>query len=90
MANAKSFLFPFKYSSRVAFVAEFSHLKIRLYAQGALVRDYGTADGDDDEDDDYFGEVVVPETTGGADLNSSADGAGGENGAEDENQNHCQ
>ena len=82
MANAKSFLFPFKYSSRVAFVAEFSHLKIRLYAQGALVRDYGTADGDDDEDDDYFGEVVVPETTGGADLNSSADGAGGENGAE--------
>ena len=53
MANARSFLFPFRYSSRVAYVAEFSHQKIRLYAQGALVRDHGTG-GDDDDDDDYF------------------------------------
>ena len=40
MSNARSFLFPFKYSHRVAYVVEFSHLKIRLYAQRALVRQH--------------------------------------------------
>ena len=39
MVNARSFLFPFKYSHRVAYVIEFSHKKIRMYAQGKLVRD---------------------------------------------------
>lgn len=37
MSNARSFLFPFKYSHRVAFVVEFSHKKIRLYAQSQLL-----------------------------------------------------
>ncbi len=37
MSKARSFLFPFKYSHKVAFVVEFSHKKIRLYAQGKLL-----------------------------------------------------
>lgn len=40
MSSARSFLFPFKYSHRVAYVVEFSHLKIRLYAQRELLRDH--------------------------------------------------
>lgn len=38
MVGAKSLLVPFRYSHKVAFVVEFSHLKIRLYAQGKLFR----------------------------------------------------
>lgn len=34
MVNAKSLLVPFRYSHKVAFVAEFSHKKIRLHTQG--------------------------------------------------------
>lgn len=37
MSSSRSFLFPFKYSHRVAFIVEFSHLKIRLYNQDSLV-----------------------------------------------------
>ncbi len=37
MVNMKSLLVPFKYSHKVAYVVEFSHLKIRLYAQGTQV-----------------------------------------------------
>ena len=56
MSNARSFLFPFKYSHRVAYVVEFSHLKIRLYAQRDLVRKYvvSTSGATDDEPDEAF------------------------------------
>ncbi len=37
MKNMRSFLVPFKYSHRVAYVVEFSHLKIRLFAKNKLV-----------------------------------------------------
>ncbi len=48
MNKARSFLFPFKYSHRVAFVVEFSHKKIRLYAQGELLSVMGLkVQGDD-------------------------------------------
>ncbi len=56
MSNAKSFLFPFKYSHRVAYVVEFSHLKIRLFAQRELLRTHviSTSDADDSEPDEAF------------------------------------
>ncbi len=38
MVNSRSFLVPFKYSHKVAYVVEFSHLKIRLFAKNKLVR----------------------------------------------------
>lgn len=41
MVSARSFLFPFKYSSNVAYVVEFSHLKIRLFAKSQLVTEAG-------------------------------------------------
>lgn len=41
MSKARSFLFPFKYSHKVAFVVEFSHKKIRLYAKGKLLNVMG-------------------------------------------------
>lgn len=37
MVNARSFLVPFLYSHKVAYVIEFSHEKIRLFAKGKLV-----------------------------------------------------
>lgn len=48
MANAKSFLFPFKYSNKVVYVVEFSHEKIRLFAKKKLVTELGVG-----EDVDY-------------------------------------
>ncbi len=56
MSNARSFLFPFKYSHRVAYVVEFSHLKIRLFAQRDLVRKHvvSTSGATDDEPDEAF------------------------------------
>ena len=39
MGNARSFLVPFKYSHKVAYVVEFSHLKIRLFAKNQIVTD---------------------------------------------------
>ena len=66
MSNAKSFLFPFKYSHRVAYVVEFSHLKIRLFAQRELLRQHtlSTSSTDDNEPDDAFPpvELVSPYT----------------------------
>ena len=41
MSSARSFLFPFRYSNKVAFVVEFSHHKIRLYAKKSLVTTFG-------------------------------------------------
>lgn len=41
MSSARSFLFPFRYSSKVAYVVEFSHKKIRLYAKRSLVTTFG-------------------------------------------------
>lgn len=38
MTGARSFLFPFKYSHKVAYIIEFSHRKIRIYAQRKLLR----------------------------------------------------
>lgn len=38
MANARSFLVPFLYSHKVAYVIEFSHEKIRLFAKGKQVK----------------------------------------------------
>ena len=38
MGNVRSFLVPFKYSHKVAYVVEFSHLKIRLFAKNKLVK----------------------------------------------------
>lgn len=38
MVSAKSLLVPFRYSHKVAFMVEFSHKKIRLYAEGKIVR----------------------------------------------------
>lgn len=52
MANAKSFLFPFKYSSKVAYVVEFSHEKIRLFAKKKLVTELGV--GNDFSEVDYL------------------------------------
>lgn len=56
MSNARSFLFPFKYSHRVAYVVEFSHLKIRLYAQRELVRGHvlSTSGETSEEPDESF------------------------------------
>ena len=41
MGNARSFLVPFKYSHKVAYVVEFSHLKIRLFAKNQIVTEGG-------------------------------------------------
>ena len=41
MGYTKSFLVPFKYSQKVAYIVEFSHLKIRLFAKNQLVSEGG-------------------------------------------------
>ena len=46
MSNARSFLFPFRYSNKVAYVVEFSHRKIRLYAKKSLVSNFGVDVGE--------------------------------------------
>lgn len=49
MSSARSFLFSFKYSHKVAYVLEFSHLKIRIYAQHQLLDGSGIVlNGDSD------------------------------------------
>ncbi len=47
MSSARSFLFPFKYSEKVAYVVEFSHRKIRLYAKKSLVTTFGVGGSDE-------------------------------------------
>ena len=47
MSNARSFLFPFRYSNKVAYVVEFSHRKIRLYAKKSLVTTFGVETTDE-------------------------------------------
>ena len=47
MSSARSFLFPFKYSEKVAYVVEFSHRKIRLYAKKSLVTTFGVEASDE-------------------------------------------
>ena len=44
MVNARSFLVPFKYSHKVAYMLEFSPHKIRFYKQGALLRPVSEVD----------------------------------------------
>ena len=41
MVGARSFLVEFKYSHKVAYVVEFSHKKIRLFAKNQIVREDG-------------------------------------------------
>jgi hypothetical protein len=41
MGNARSFLVPFKYSDKVAYVVEFSHRKIRLLAKNQILTEGG-------------------------------------------------
>ena len=41
MGNARSFLVPFKYSDKVAYVVEFSHKKIRLFAKNQILTEGG-------------------------------------------------
>ena len=41
MVNARSFLVEFKYSHKVAYIIEFSHKKIRLFAKNQLVKENG-------------------------------------------------
>ena len=41
MVHARCFLVEFKYSSKVAYVVEFSHKKIRLFAKNQIVREDG-------------------------------------------------
>lgn len=49
MSSARSFLFPFRYSNKVAYVVEFSHKKIRLFAKKSLVTTFGVDVTDSDE-----------------------------------------
>ncbi len=50
MGYKRSFLVPFKYSHRVAYVVEFSHKKIRLFAKNQIVTDGGIEALVDDEE----------------------------------------
>lgn len=72
MVSARSFLVPFRYSHKVAYIIEFSHLAIRLYRQRTLVTEDSISpsvspteliSGDDEEDEDLSLDVgiVLPE-----------------------------
>lgn len=61
MANARSFLFPFKYSNKVAYVVEFSHKKIRLFAKKKPVTELGV-DGEFDNEDYANANPIVIDT----------------------------
>ena len=62
MGNARSFLVPFKYSHKVAYVVEFSHLKIRLFAKNQIVTEGGINFSNQyeilNEDENLEGQVV--------------------------------
>jgi len=51
MVSARSFLVPFKYSQQLTYVLEFSHMKLRIYAQGKplFAPVASSAEGDENE-----------------------------------------
>ena len=68
MVSARSFLVPFRYSHKVAYVVEFSHLTIRLYRQRELVTEDNISPSyvnspleEEDEDLSLDVGVVLPE-----------------------------
>ena len=67
MVNARSFLVPFRYSHKVAYIIEFSHLAIRLYRQRTLVTEdnvspsvvHGELVSEDDENENLSLDVGI-------------------------------
>ncbi len=73
MVYARSFLFEFKYSHKVAYVVEFSHYKIRLFAKNQIVNEGGIEDNiysktDEESIQSDFPEIVIDSPYGFDDL----------------------
>ena len=73
MVYARSFLFEFKYSHKVAYVVEFSHYKIRLFAKNQIVNEGGIEDNiysktDEEGIQSDFPEIVIDSPYGFDDL----------------------
>ena len=70
MGYKRSFLVPFKYSHKVAYVVEFSHKKIRLFAKNQIVTEGGVEVLSDDEKllANQYPELVIDSPYGYEDL----------------------
>lgn len=73
MVSARSFLVPFKYSESLTYVLEFSHQKLRIFAQGKPV--FAPSPSLDDDEDEEYTNITVMSNDGYFVDNSAAFGS---------------